>query len=242
MAALFLSQVTARLGRLDPAKVWDAVLTMAFAAFLISRILLVAGSWRSFLESPLLVLALPSLNDTGLLLTALVMLVYLRWRKLPLLRFLDAMAPCFALIWAFLSLGDIFAGTKAGMPTRFFFAVGASTLGVRNSINGVHPVEAYTLLLALVLCGVFIRALVWSARAHRPAGRVAALAFGLSGAAIFLLDFLRLPDALFVAAMLDGVQWLGLAMIVVGCALWIATPALPAQPSAAAPMERADAL
>ena len=225
MGALTLCQVTARLVRLDAAKVWDAALTMAISAFVISRLLLVMGSWRSFLAAPWLVLALPSLNDTGLLLTAAVVGIYLRWRRIPVLGFLDAMAPCFALLWAFVCLGDMLAGTKEGMPTDFFLAVGANAARV----GGVHPVEAYTLLVALVLCGVLIRALAWLGLRRRPAGLGSGLGLVLGGAAIFLLDFLRLPAELFVAAMLDPVQWLGLAMMVVGVALWIALPeGLPA--------------
>lgn len=217
MAALTLCQVTARLVKLNATAVWDAMLTIVFAAFVISRLLLVAGSFRSFLASPLLVLMLPSLNDTGILLTAIFAVGYLRWRKLPLLGFLDAMAPCFALVWAFLSLGNILEGTKDGMPTRFLFAV-------RDGVSkGVHPVEFYTLVVALIICGVLVRALP----GRRHAGLGCALGLMLVGGAVYLLDFLRLPSALFVAAMLDPVQWLGLAMVVVGCSLYIAFPAAP---------------
>ncbi len=217
MAALTLCQLTARLVRLDPVATWDAALAMVFAAFLISRALLVAGSWQSFLNAPLLVLSLPSLNDTGILLTAIVMVVYLRWKKLPLLGFLDAMAPCFALVWAFLNLGSVVEGTRDGMPTR-------SPLGVSDGMAGkVQPVEFFTLIVALLICGTLIR---WLPR-RGHAGLGFGLGLMLGGAAIFLLDFLRLPSALFVAAMLDPVQWLGLAMIVVGIALFIALAGVP---------------
>jgi len=215
MAALTLSQMTARLVKLDAAAVWDAGLVIVLAAFVISRLLLVAGNFRSFLASPLLVLTLPSLNDTGVLLTAIFAVGYLWFKKLPLLAFLDAMAPCFALVWAFLSLGNILEGTKDGMPTSSIFSVG-------DAVSGrVHPVEFYMLLVAVVLCGVLIQMLP----RRRHAGLGCALALVLAGAAIFVIDFLRLPSELFTAAMLDPVQWLGLAMILVGSALFIAFPA-----------------
>jgi phosphatidylglycerol:prolipoprotein diacylglycerol transferase len=214
MAALTLSQMTARLARLDPAKVWDAALTMVLAALVFSRVLLVVGSWHSFLEAPLLVLALPSLNDTGILLTAIFTVVYLRWKKLPLLGFLDAMGPCFALVWAFLSLGELIAGTREGMPTQFLLSMKDDMLGK------VQPVELYTMLVAMVLCGVLIRWL--------PRRRAAGLGFGLwlvlTGAASCLLGFLRLPSELYGTAILDPVQWLGLVMVIVGAALFIALP------------------
>lgn len=216
MAALMLCQTTARLVRLDATAVGDAALAMVFAALLISRALLVVSVWRSFLASPLLVLALPSLNDTGILLTAIFMFVYLRWKQLPLLGFLDAMAPCFALVWAFLSLGELLAGTRDGMPTQAPLATSAGMSGK------VYPVELYTLLVALVLCGVLIRALP----RRRAVGLSCGLGFVLAGGAVFLLDFLRLPSALFMTAILDPVQWLGLAMVIVGVALFIAIPAV----------------
>jgi len=218
MAALTLCQVTARQVRLDAAAVWDSVLAMVFAALLISRTLLVAGSFRSFLSSPLLVLALPSLNDTGILLTAIFMGFYLRWKKLPLLGFLDAVTPCFALVWAFLSLGNLLDGTRDGMPTEPLFGMAAGSSGK------VYPIEFYTMITALILCGILIRIL--PRLRHAGLGWAAGLTLG--GAAIFLLDFFRLPSALFVAAMLDPVQWLGLAMITVGGALFLAFPDLPA--------------
>ncbi|NYF79090.1 prolipoprotein diacylglyceryl transferase family protein [Granulicella arctica] len=217
MGALTLCQVTARLVRLDAMKVWDALWVIALAVFVISRALLVMGSFHSFLTSPMLVLSLPSLNDTGMLLTAVFAMIYLRYKRVPLLGFLDAMAPCAALLWAFLSLGSILEGTKDGMPTHFLFAVGD------GAGQGVHPVEFYTLIVGIVLCGVLLRALP----RLRHTGFGCALGLVLAGAAIFLLDFLRLPSELFVAAMLDPVQWLGLAMIFVGCALFIAFPEMP---------------
>lgn len=227
MAALTLCQVTARLVRLDAAKVWDATLALAVAALVVSRILLVIGSWHSFLQAPLLILSLPSLNDTGMLLTAIFGFFYLRWKHLPLLSFLDALAPCIPLVWAFVNLGYILEGTKNGMPTRFFLAVGGGLTG------GVHPVEVYAMVTGMVLCGILIRVLP---KLRHP-GFGCALGLVLGGASIFLLDFLRLPDALFVQAMLDPVQWLGLSMIILGAALYLFFPELPQRQK-----ESADAL
>ena len=89
------------------------------SAFVISRLLLIAFNFSSFLRQPLLILALPSLTTVGIVLTAFFMLGYLRWRSLPLLPFLDAIAPCAALLWIFLSLGLYFEGTRDGMPSHW---------------------------------------------------------------------------------------------------------------------------
>ena len=205
MSALALSQVTGRLARLDPDKVWDALVAIAIAALVISRVLLVAGSFRFFLQQPLLVLSLPAVNDTGLLLTTAFAAAYLRWKRLPVLRLLDALAPCAALLWVFLSFGRWAEGTREGMPSR----------------SGVWPVELLATIVAALLCGMLLRAI----RALRPPGRVCALGLGGGGTAIFAVDLLRLPSDLGKAAILDPVQWLGLAMIVAGAALAIAVPA-----------------
>ncbi len=213
VAALLLSQLTAPRVGLNPHKVWNAVMAIAIAAWVITRAVLVAGNFRFFLQRPLLLLSLATVNETGLLLTALFALACLRWNRLPLLRFLDAMAPCAALFWASLNAGYLVGGTPAGMPSRWFAAW-----------DGVWPVEAFTLLASVIVCWSLFRSL----RAARPLGRICAWGLCSAGAALFALDFLRLPSDLDGAGILDPVQWLGLTMIVTGTALVIAVPDLPA--------------
>ena len=137
MAALALSQRTARYTGLDPEAVWNAGITAVASAFVISRLLLIAFNLQSFLQYPLLMMSLPSLTSTGVLLTSLFMLFYLHWRRLPLLTVLDTVAPIAALLWAFVSLGRVAEGTKDGMPTHLPWGVGDRVLGA------VHPVEIY---------------------------------------------------------------------------------------------------
>ncbi len=93
MGALALSQRTARYAGLAPEAVWNAGMTAIVSAFVISRLLLIAFNPHSFLQYPLLILALPSLTTTGIFITALFMLGFIRWCKLPLLPLLDATAP-----------------------------------------------------------------------------------------------------------------------------------------------------
>lgn len=204
IGTLLLSPLTARRLRLDPDKVWDAVVAIGIAALVVSRTLLVAGSFQFFLRQPILVLSLPTVNDTGMLLTAAFAAAYLRWKRLPLLRFLDALGPCAALLWSFLSFGRLAEGTREGMPSRF----------------GVWPVELLATIVAALLCAM----LLWTIRATRPSGRVCAYGLVSAGTAIFAVDFLRLPSDLDGTGILDPVQWLGLAMIVAGAALAIAVP------------------
>jgi phosphatidylglycerol:prolipoprotein diacylglycerol transferase len=217
ISGLGLSQRTARYAAIDPAALWDAGITGMIAAFVISRLLLVVFNLHSFLMYPMLLLAVPSLTTTGVLLTAAFLLVYLRRKHLPLLAVLDASAPCAALIWAFVNLGRIAEGTRDGMPSTLPWAVGDRMLGA------VHPVELYTLLVAVLLCVVLLGLL----RQRGYTGRTTAIGLLIAGVAVFFLDFFRLPSTLFPdsqTAWFDPAQLVGVAMIAVGGVLVLTGP------------------
>ncbi len=117
IAGLTLSLRTAAKVGLDPEKVWSAGLFTILAAFVLSRFLLVVTNLRDFLTYPILLLMVPSLTAAGLFLTAIATALYLRFRRLPILRTLDAWAPCATLVWAFLALGHFAEGSDPGLPT-----------------------------------------------------------------------------------------------------------------------------
>lgn len=207
MAALAMSQRTARYAGLSPEAVWNAGVTAIVSAFAVSRLLLIAFNLRSFLEYPLLVLAVPSLTTLGVVLTAIFMLGYIRWRRLPLLALLDAAAPCAALLWTFLSVGRLLDGTRDGMPMHS--APPGSGLPAP-----AWPVESFTATAAFVLCWVTFKAVKERAVSRRSiAGLTAALGLFFAGLAVYFLDFLRLPSELLPNAWLDPAQIIGLAMI-----------------------------
>ena len=222
MAALGLSQRTARYAHLAPEALWNAGVTAIVSAFLISRLLLVAFNFHSFLEYPLLILALPSLTTTGILLTSIFMLAYIRWRRLPLLPLFDAAAPCGALLWAFLTLGSVFDGTRDGMPTHLPW-------GIRDSIAAsgrVHPVEVYT-LVAASLIAVASHRIIHSTSALGSTFAIASIASGL---AIFFIDFFRLPSEFLEHSPIDPSQIGGLAMILAGATILIRRSPSPQTP------------
>ena len=212
VAALWLSQRTANRVDIDEDKLWDAGMFALVAAFIASRALLVAMNLKAFLAYPVLVLALPSLTYGGMALTAALVWIYLRWKKLPLLDVLDAWAPCAALLAAVLSLGHFIEGTDAGMPTHLPWGVitpGDSVLG------RVHPVQIYAMVAALAICEL---TLIRLKHRQRP-GEIAGLALAAGGAISFLLDMLRQPLDSFGGAWLDPSQWVALAAVVAGS--WI---------------------
>lgn len=220
IAALALSQRTARSVGISVEKLWDAGLFGIVAAFIASRVLLVAMDPHAFLKYPVLVLSLPSLTYGGMVLTGLLVLAYLRWRRLPLRDVLDAWAPCAALLAAVLSLGHFVEGTEAGMPTRLPWGVitpGDTVLG------HVHPVQLYSMAIALALCVVLLRVLA----RRRYAGEVAGIGLLAGGAIAFLLDMLAQPVESLGDGWLDPGQWIALAALVVGATIFtVRSPAL----------------
>jgi phosphatidylglycerol:prolipoprotein diacylglycerol transferase len=209
MAALSLSLRTARLARLDPDAVWNAGLFTILAAFVLSRLLLVVINFQTFLRFPALLLAVPSLTAMGLLLTVLATLAWLRIKRLPLLRVLDAWAPCAALTWAFLALGHFAEGSDPGMATSL-------GIGVKMPAESLalHPVALYAAVGGLVITAGLYRLLVL--RKMTP-GSVAGVGFVAVGLSQFLLSFVRQPGEPLWD--LDSLQWVAVGMLVVGSAL-----------------------
>jgi len=213
MLALALSLRTAAVVGLNPDLVWNAGLFAVIAAFVLSRLLLVATNFHSFLTYPILVLMVPSLTPLGLLLTAVATAIYLRLRALPLLPVLDAWAPCATLVWAFLALGHFAEGSDPGLPSNLPWAVPIPPGTLR-----LHPVAIYAAVIAALITAVLLDRL--SHRRH--AGDTAALGLALSGLAQFLLSFLREP-AFYentLGRVLDPIQWVALGMIVLAGLLW----------------------
>lgn len=226
VAALLLSQRTAPRAGLDPEALWSAGIFAVVATFVCSRLLLVATDLRSFLEAPLLMLALPSLTATGVLLSAVATVVYLRVRRMPLRRTLDAWAAPGALLWCVLALGDLLARTDPGLPTHLPWGIRSSPAGATE-----HPVALYASALALVLMLTALRGLGTS-RFTTP-GSLAALTLVLGGLGQFLLSFLREPLlAIYTPTpLVEPLEWLSLVAIAGGALLFLTRPGAAVAPA-----------
>jgi phosphatidylglycerol:prolipoprotein diacylglycerol transferase len=228
LAALWLGHHTARRAGLLPDALWDAGIFAVIASFVLSRLLgfallLVIAHGHltlSFGE----VLRFFSISYLSLLVTALTVLLWLRWRRLPLLRVLDAWAPCAALLWAVLSLANAASAQDLGLPTHLPWGIHVAGMpaGAR-----VHPVALYTMIAALVLCGVLLGLMHSPFHQPRPPGRIAATALIAAGILAFPLDMLRPPEQPYAHTLLDVAQWLALASIASGAALLFASPRRP---------------
>jgi phosphatidylglycerol:prolipoprotein diacylglycerol transferase len=208
MAALFLSLRTAATVGLSPDKLWNAGLFAILSAFVLSRLLLVLTNLETFRAYPVLLLTVPSLTATGLLLTAIATLVYLRLRQLPILRTLDAWAPCATLTWAFLALGHFAEGADPGLPTALPWGMAIPP----DTAPRLHPVPLYTAVAALLITAGLFSYL----SPRRIAGETFASALTASGVVQFLITFLRQPNPYPVPLgnVLDPIQWISLGMIV----------------------------
>jgi phosphatidylglycerol:prolipoprotein diacylglycerol transferase len=213
MFALGLSLRTASMAGLNPDRLWNAGLFMILAAFVLSRLLLVATNLHTFFSYPVLLLMVPSLTPLGLLLTVLATAIYLRTRELNMLSTLDAWAPCATLVWVFLALGHFAEGSDPGLPSSLPWAMPLPPGNMR-----LHPVAIYAAVVALILTLVLLAHL----RRQRRSGDTATLGFALAGLAQFLLSFFREPafyDNKF-GKLLDPLQWIALGMIVLAALLW----------------------
>jgi phosphatidylglycerol---prolipoprotein diacylglyceryl transferase len=207
MSGLSLSLRTAPAVGLLPDKLWDAGLFTLLSAFILSRLLLIAASPHSFVQYPVLLLMLPSLNATGMVLTTLATLVYLRLHHLPLLDTLDAWSPCATLIWAFLALGHLAEGSDAGLPTMLVWGT-----RIPPDTTPLHPVALYAAILAAILTFILYRQL----QSRSRPGATVTLALAATGAIQFLLTFFRQPYPYTapLGTLLDPIQWISLGMIV----------------------------
>jgi phosphatidylglycerol:prolipoprotein diacylglycerol transferase len=211
MAALTLSLRTAAIVGLSPDKLWDAGLFALLSAFVLSRLLLIASNLHNFLAYPILFLALPSLTSTGILLTLLVTLIYLRIRHLPILGTLNAWSPCATLIWAFLALGHFAEGSDAGLPTNLPWS-----LSIPPDHTHLHPVALYAAIAAALLTFILLRQL------KRQPNSTIAIALTAAGTIQFLLTFFRQPYPYTTSTLstaIDPIQWIALGMIVVAAVI-----------------------
>jgi phosphatidylglycerol---prolipoprotein diacylglyceryl transferase len=207
MSALTLSLRTATIVGLPPDTVWNAGLFTILAAFILSRLILVATNLGAFISFPILLLMVPSLTASGLFFTAVATAIYLRLRHLPLLDTLDAWAPCATLAWAFLALGHLAEGSDPGLPTTLPWALSIPPYSIR-----LHPVPLYVTIAAILITIALLRQLP---RRHHS-GQIFATGLLAAGTTQFLLTFFRQPnlgtDAM--TNLLDPIQWVALGMIV----------------------------
>lgn len=180
--AITLAARGARAMRISEDAVWNLCLFTAAGTLVLSRAIIVAQVWQAFRHYPLYILTLPTVTKWGLLLAIVSGAWYMLYKRLPVLRTLDAVAPAALLLQAFLHLGTHFSGDDLGLAT-------ASPIGRWFGDEGYHPVALYSAVFSLIACGV---AYAWLRRETQP-GETAGLALAFAATIRFSVDTLR-PD------------------------------------------------
>ncbi len=181
--AILLAARGARVVRISEDTVWNLCLFSAAGTLLLSRILIVAQVPKAFLHYPMYILTLPTVTKYGLLAAVLSGIAYALYKRLPLLRTADALAPAILLLQATLHLGSLFAGDDLGSPTSL--RVGQWISGDR----GYHPVALYAALLSLLASAA---AFLFLRREHQS-GETFGLGLTLAALTRFFVDQFR-PD------------------------------------------------
>ncbi len=190
VAAILLAARGARVMRISEDAVWNLCMVTAAGTLLLSRLIIIAQVPRSFLHYPLYILSLPTVTRYGLLAALLSALAYALWKRLPMLRTADAVAPAALLLQGFLHLGSLFAGDDLGAPSH-------SWLGrLVPGDPGYHPVALYSAFLSFAAA---VLASAWLGR-ETQAGETAGLVLALAALIRFFVDQMRpdyvLPDTM----------------------------------------------
>lgn len=181
--AILLAARVARIVSISEDAVWNLCLFSAAGTLLLSRILIVAQVPQAFLHYPLYILTLPTVTKYGLLTAVLCGIAYALYKRLPLLRTADALAPAVLLLQGALHLGSLFAGDDLGSPTL-------SRLGqwIPGDL-GYHPVALYAAVLSLLAAAATFALLRSWHRNGEPLG----LGLALAAMIRFFVDQFR-PD------------------------------------------------
>jgi phosphatidylglycerol:prolipoprotein diacylglycerol transferase len=150
--------------------------------------------------------------------------IYMRRRRLPLLKTLDAFAPGLALGHSIGRLGCFSAGCCWGVPTHLPWAVTFTNTRAYQLVGvplGVplHPTQLYESLGELM---IFAALYLLFLRAHRE-GSIISLYLVLYGVLRFLVEFVRFHDQQSnpLTGPFSTEQWISLALVALGLCYWL---------------------
>ncbi len=188
----------------------------------------------------------------GLILALIGNYIYLKWRQVPILPFLDAAAPAIMLAYGIGRIGCLLAGDGCyGQPTDVPWAMTypngiVSTLASKNpqlvydfkrlfpnqpvpADIPVHPTPIYESLYAFLFFAV-----LWRMRLQaRPDGQLFFLFLALQAVSRFLVEFVRLNDI--VAFGLTQAQLISIVLLIVALVGWQRVSAQSAVAQSASP-------
>ena len=224
---------------------WSIVASGAVGGMVGARLLLVLHRWPDFVAAPLdLLTSRGGFIWYGGLLGGVLMTAWPIWRSgVPWTLAADSAAPGLALGYAVGKVGCHLAGdgdwgTPTTLPWGVAYVHGTAAWPHPAGVS-VHPAPLYEAVASIL---IFIA--LWRLRARpAPSGRLFALYLLATGAARFLIEFVRTNQAVFLG--LTEAQWVSVGL---GSAalLWLrglrdASPTREARPRAAIPVRRGEA-
>lgn len=193
---------------------YDMVLWAYVGGWVGARLFVIPTGWQYFVEAPVAFLLSGSgwAWYGGIIGGAVAVLVWARRVGIPALQISDIAAPALALGLAVGRLGCQLAGDgDYGVPTDLPWGMSYPD-GVVPTTDRVHPTPIYEMVCYLALFAV-----LWRQRRRHPDGWLIAQYLIWSGAARFVVEFVRRnPDWLLG---LTTAQWMSLASVAIG--MWL---------------------
>jgi phosphatidylglycerol:prolipoprotein diacylglycerol transferase len=213
---------------LPPREIWNLGIYMIFGALAVSKLWLVFSAWHYFAANPSAILSVTLLQSAGtfyggVLGGVLVILVYSRVRKLPILPVFDIAAGALPLAHAIGRLGCFAAGCCFGKPTTLPWGVtftdhaAARLAGTPLGIP-LHPTQLYE--AAAEFLNFLL--LVWLGTRQRFAGEILGTYFILYGIERGVIEFFRGDPArgLMFHDSVSLMQIVSAGLVLAGCFLW----------------------
>ena len=213
---------------LPPREIWDLGIYMIFAALIASKIWLVLSSWNYYVANPSQIFSIATFESAGTfyggLAGSIVMIfVYARLRKLPLLPVFDVSAAALPLAHALGRLGCFAAGCCFGKPTTLPWGViftneqAARLAGTPLGVS-LHPTQLYEAAAEFLN---FLLLVLLGAR-QKFSGQILGAYFMLYGTERAIIEFFRGDPGrtLMFHGTLSLMQIVSVGLIFTGAGLW----------------------
>ena len=218
----------ARLGQKDGVPLdwlWDLALLITFGAVIGSRLEYVRTHWVNFAANPIKILAI---RDGGLVFyggfvfTLLLMVGYIRWRRLSTLRILDIYAVYLPFGHAIGRIGCFAAGCCYGRPTDLPWGVRFPEGTAAPADIPLHPTQLYEVAYNTLLYVGLYRFYQYKRQNGLPDGQVFAALLIAYGSLRFINEFFRGDQERgFVIAGLSNAQVTAIILMIFGyIVLW----------------------
>jgi phosphatidylglycerol:prolipoprotein diacylglycerol transferase len=229
ITALTLIVRFAKRDGIDEEKTWNLGLLVIVTGVAGAKLLLVINDWAYYSVHRGEILSLNIFQAGGVYSGGLIVgttagILFILWKRMPLLRTLDAFAPGVAFGHGIGRLGCFAAGCCYGKPTdapwgvTFTNPLAAKIVGTPLGIR-LHPTQIYEFLADMAIFAL----LVWLTRHRKFPGQIMGTYFFLYGIARFFIEFYRAdPERGSVfGGLMSLTQLLAIVFVIVGGILWM---------------------